>query len=138
MAEGILRYKTEAKGMNVKIDSAGIESLHVGESPDSRAVKTASKYGVDISKLVARQITVTDFDRFDWILVAEAQVYNEVIALAQNENDKKKVKFIMDYLYPGRNTAVPDPYYGGIDGFEKVFDMLDKTCDALITEFSKP
>ena len=132
MAEGILRNKANQLGLKIKIDSAGTESLHVGENPDRRATKTAKEHGVDISNLVARQIKELDFGQFDLILVAENQVYNEVIAIAKNEKDKMKVDFIMNFSFPSSNMAVPDPYYGGMDGFEKVFGMLDKACDAII------
>ena len=137
LGEGILRYKAEQKGLKLKIDSAGTESFHVGEHPDRRSVKTAKEHGIDISRQVARQITGGDFDKFDLILVADAQVYNEVMHVIRNEGDKKKVDFMMNMLKPGSNIGVPDPYYGGQDGFEKVFDMLDKACDGIIANLDK-
>ena len=127
-----MRQKAEQKGLNLKIDSAGTESMHAGEHPDRRAQKIARAKGIDISGLVARQIKSQDFDKFDMILVADAQVYREVMDIARNENDKKKVDFIMNLVQPGSNTGVPDPYYGGQDGFEKVYAMLDKACDSII------
>ena len=132
MAEGIMRHKAEQKGLNLKIDSAGTESMHAGEHPDGRAEKTARAKGIDISGLVARQIKSQDFDKFDMILVADAQVYREVMDIARNENDKKKVDFIMNMVQPGSNTGVPDPYYGGEEGFEKVYAMLDEACNTLL------
>lgn len=137
MAEGILRNKAEKQGLKIKIDSAGTESIHVGENPDPRATQTAKEHGVDISRLVARQINRNDFEAFDLILVAETHVYNEVIRISRHESDKKKVDFIMNLIHPNSNKAVPDPYYGGMDGFEKVFDMLDKVCDAIIVKVEK-
>ena len=134
MAEGILRHKAEARGLRMKIDSAGTESIHVGENPDRRATSTAKEHGVDISRLVARQITRNDFDAFDMILVAESHVYNEVIRMARNEGDKKKVDFIMNLMHPDSNKAVPDPYYGGMEGFEKVFCMLDSVCEEILKQ----
>jgi protein-tyrosine phosphatase len=132
MAEGILRHKAEQRGVNLKIDSAGTESIHVGENPDRRAQKTAQEHGIDISKLVARQVKGEDFDKFDIILVANAEVYNELMHFVRNENDKKKIDFIMNMVHPGSNAGVPDPYYGGQEGFEKVYDMLDKAGDAIL------
>ena len=132
LAEGILRHKSEACGLKLKIDSAGTGHWHAGENPDKRATKTAQKHGIDISGLVARQIKAEDFDNFDWILVADAEVYGGTLAIARNESDKKKVDLIMNLVYPGSNMAVPDPYFGGMDGFEKVFDMLDKACNSLL------
>jgi protein-tyrosine phosphatase len=132
LGEGILRYKAEAKGLDLKIDSAGTESLHVGERPDKRSQKVAKERGIDISAQVARQFRPDDFDKFDLILVADAQVYNELMRFVRNESDKLKVDFIMNVIKPGSNVGVPDPYYGGQDGFEKVFDMLDRACEVLI------
>ena len=132
MAEGILRSKAVQQGLNLKIDSAGTGHWHTGENPDKRATKTAKKRGVDISKLIARQIVTEDFDKFDLILVADAEVYHAVLTITRNETDKRKIDFIMNPAYPGLNKAVPDPYFGGIEGFEKVFDMLDKACEMLM------
>ena len=132
LAEGILRYKAEKKGLKLTIDSAGTGHWHAGENPDKRAIKIGKEKGIDISKLIARQIRVEDFDKFDLILVADAEVYNGVTDIARNESDKKKVDFIMNLLHPDSNMEVPDPYLGGMDGFEKVFDMLDKACDKII------
>ena len=137
MAEGILRHKVEAQNLKMRIDSAGLEYLHTGEHPDRRATKTAKEHGIDISKLVARQIITNDFDTFDLILVADAQVYNGVVAIARNENEKAKVEFMMNLVHPDSNTAVPDPYYGGMDGFENVFIMLDKACDAILAKLEQ-
>ena len=134
LAEGILRHKAEHKGLNLKIDSAGTGHWHAGENPDKRAVKIGKSQGVDISKLITRQIRSEDFDNFDLVLVADAEVYNGVLTFARNENDKKKIDFIMNALKPGLNIAVPDPYFGSMGGFEKVFDMLDMACDAILKQ----
>lgn len=137
MAEGILRHKADISGLSLEIDSAGTGHWHAGQNPDVRATKTAKEHDIDISKLVARQIVKEDFDRFDLILVADAEVYHGVRAIARNEEDKQKVDFIMNLSHPGINNAVPDPYLGSIDGFEKVFHMLDKACDALMSKLQK-
>ena len=134
MAEGILRHKAEQRGLKLKIDSAGTGNWHAGENPDKRATNTAQKRGVDISKLIARQITTDDFDKFDMILVADAQVYNELRDFIRNENDKKKVDFIMNMAQPGSNIGVPDPYYGGTEGFEKAYNMIEKACEAILKQ----
>jgi protein-tyrosine phosphatase len=132
LAEGILRHKAEQKGINLKIDSAGTESIHVGEHPDRRAQRTAKDHDIDISRLVARQVKSEDFGKFDMILVANAEVYNELMHFVRNENEKRKIDFIMNVVQPGSNVGVPDPYYGGQEGFEKVYEMLDKACDAIL------
>ena len=135
MAEGILRHKAEKQGIKLTIDSAGTGHWHAGENPDKRATNTAKEHGIDISTLVARQIIEDDFDTFDLILVADSEVYTGVMDIVRNENDKKKIDFTMNLVHPDSNMAIPDPYLGGMDGFEKVFDMLDKACDAILKRY---
>jgi protein-tyrosine phosphatase len=132
MAEGILRHKAHEYGLDIEVDSAGIGNWHAGESPDKRAAKTTQERGVDISGQKARQITEEDFDRFDLILVADAQVYDGVVERALNREHRLKVDYIMNLSHPNLNKPVPDPYYGGVEGFEKVYDMLEVACEALI------
>lgn len=134
MAEGILRHKAEKSGLKLKVASAGIGNWHVGENPDGRAIQTTYCRGIDISGLTVRQIQAKDFDEFDLILVADAHVHKGVLAIARNETDRKKVNFIMNLLYPDSNRGVPDPYQGGTDSFENVFEMLDEACEAIITK----
>jgi len=132
MAEGILRHKAEKQGLKLKIDSVGTGGWHAGENPDKRATQTAKDHDIDISKLKARKITEDDFENFDVIYVADAEVYNGVVDLTLNREHKLKVDYIMNLVHPDLNMPVPDPYFGGMDGFEKVFDMLDKACDMII------
>lgn len=132
LAEGILRAKVEKAGLNVTVDSAGTSNYHIGEHPDNRSIKNAKEHHVDISKLRGRQFTVNDFDDFNKIYVMDASNYQNVIALARNENDKQKVDFILNEAYPNSNKAVPDPYYGGEGGFETVYQLLNTACDVII------
>ena len=137
LAEGILKDNLQKKKLNIFVDSAGTESFHVGQHPDVRAIKAGKKFGIDISKLVARQFSTSDFDNFDKIYVAAQDVYDEVLFLARNQQDKNKVDFILNFLYPNSNRPVPDPYYGGDDGFEAVVEMLDEACEKIIESFKK-
>lgn len=131
LAEGILRDKTKKAGLNVFIDSAGTSNYHIGEHPDKRTIRNALEHGVEISKLKARQFSVIDFDEFDHIFVMDSSNYSDVISFARNENDKKKVELILNRIYPNSNMAVPDPYFGGEQGFENVYILLDKVCDVI-------
>lgn len=137
LAEGILRQKAEKENITLKIDSAGTSNYHTGEHPDSRTIANAKKNGVDVSKLKARQFKVADFDSFDHIFVMDSNNYNDVIALARNEKDKAKVEMILNRVYPNSNMNVPDPYFGGEQGFENVFILLDKACDVIIESFKQ-
>jgi protein-tyrosine phosphatase len=132
MAEGILRSAIERNGVRVIVDSAGTSGYHSGESPDFRAIKVLNKKGIDISGLAARQFTVQDFDDFDYIYVMDTSNMMNVLNMARNDEDKKKVILIMNEVEPGMNRSVPDPYYGNLDGFEEVYDMLNKASEAII------
>src|SRR6478672_6815898 len=94
MAEGILRKKAESKGLKVIVDSAGTGAWHAGENPDKRAVLAARRFGVDISKLVARQFHVSDFDDFDRIYVMDGNNYTDVLDLTRHEKDRLKVDYL--------------------------------------------
>lgn len=133
MAEGILRSKVEAAGKRVIVDSAGTSDYHVGEQPDFRAIRNLKERGIDISALSARQFTREDFDVFDKIYVMDASNLRNVLALARNEEDAKKVSLIMDEVSPGSNRSVPDPYYGGMEGFDEVYEMLSKASEVIIS-----
>lgn len=137
LAEGILRDKAGKLNLDIKIDSAGTISNHVGEHPDNRTVLNAKKHGVDISKLVARQFQVEDFDKFDIIFVMDSSNYSDIMALARSEDDKQKVELILNRVYPAANMAVPDPYFGGEQGFENVFILLEKVCDVIALSLQK-
>lgn len=128
LAEGILRKMIKEKGLDVEIDSAGMESFHAGEAPDSRTQKNASSHGIDLSGLRARQFTPDDFDRFDKIFVMDRYNYIEIMSMVRNKADELKVSMIMDYLYPNGKKSVPDPYLGGEDGFEEVYQLLNSAC----------
>ena len=132
MAEGILRDKAKDAGVNISIDSAGTGHWHIGQSPDERAEATAKKFGVDISALRGRQFSVSDFDEFDEIYVMDKSNYEDILALSRNQQDEEKVEMILNLTSPGKNHSVPDPYFGGISGFDKVFKMLDEACEVII------
>nr|MBA3972156.1 low molecular weight phosphotyrosine protein phosphatase [Bacteroidota bacterium] len=126
LAEGILRAKADEHNAKVIIDSAGTSNYHIGQGPDKRTISNAMQHGVDLSKLKARQFTVSDFDEFDHIFVMDSSNYSDVISLSRNEQDKRKVEMILNRVYPSSNMAVPDPYFGGEQGFENVYILLDK------------
>ena len=136
LAEGVLRSKAEKFGLNIIIDSAGTSNYHIGDHPDSRTIMNAKKHNVDISSLRARQFTINDYDAFDHIFVMDNSNYADVIAMARNENDKKKVELILERVYPGAGMSVPDPYFGGEQGFENVYILLDKACDIIVESLS--
>lgn len=136
MAEGILAHKVDAAGMDVQIDSAGTSNFHIGEAPDKRAVKNMAANHTDITHLRARQFGVRDFDAFDRIFVMDKSNYENVIALARNDTDKKKIEMFLNLTHPGENIEVPDPYFGGDNGFQEVYEMLNGAADVLIDQLN--
>lgn len=128
LAEGILRSKLDS---NFIIDSAGTGGWHAGESPDQRSIETAKHHNIDISHQKARKFSIADFDSFDYIYVMDQSNYKDVINLAPNEVAKAKVALIL-----GDSKEVPDPYYGGQEGFENVYYLLNQACEEIAKNLS--
>lgn len=137
MAEGWLREKAKQEGLSIETDSAGTSDYHRGEAPDKRMIRWAKNYKVDISDLKARQFTAADFDAFDYIFVMDESNLKNVLSLARNEDDKAKVKLYLENLYPGERREVPDPYFGGGDGFVAVVEMLGQATDSFIQKLQQ-
>lgn len=119
LAEGILQKKL---GKDYLVDSAGTIGFHEGEAPDKRSVDVARKYGLDISSQKSRPIRKSDLEDFDLIFCMDKNNYQDVMKLA-DDSQKHKIKLILE-----NGKEVPDPYYGGLDGFDKVYRMLDEAC----------
>ena len=134
MAEGLMHNKITRSNLKAAVDSAGFEPFHQNDTPDLRAIEVMSEHGIDISKQRMRLFKESDFDLFDRIYVMDRYNYQDVISLARDEKDIVKVDYILNVLEPGSDRMVPDPYYGGIPGFERVYEMLDKATDALALE----
>lgn len=132
LADGLLLRKIKERKLPFIVDSAGTANYHIGNAPDLRMIKTAATHGTPIDFLRARQFTAKDFQHFDLILVMDQSNYQNVIRLASSNEEIKKVRFLLDYLYPGQGAEVPDPYYGSQKDFEAVYELLDKATDALI------
>ena len=137
LAEGILRHKAHHRGIPLEVDSAGFESFHLGDGADPRSQRVAAQNGINISEHTARLFRAHDFDHYDRIYVMDSLNYSDVMQVARNTEDRKKVDYILNLKRPGANQPVPDPYYGGKDGFEKVFRMLDEACDILLDELQQ-
>ncbi|MCK4569936.1 MAG: low molecular weight phosphotyrosine protein phosphatase [Bacteroidales bacterium] len=134
LAEGILKKKIEEYGISGIIHSAGFEPYHEGQHPDPRSVATAKNHDIDISGKTARLFTLEDFDNYDKILVMDAMNYADVMRNARNGSDRSKVDYLLNLINEGSDDEVPDPYYGGPSGFDKVFDMMDRACDRIVKD----
>lgn len=137
LAEGILRERAFKKGIQIEVDSAGTAAYHVGEKPDSRSIKVAKENGIDIKQQKARQFSVSDFDHFDKIYAMDQNNYQNILKLARSIEDKNKVGMILNESHPNMNISVPDPYYGGDDGFQHVFDLLDAACSIILDKYDE-
>ena len=126
LAEGILQSKLSRK--HFIVDSAGTSNYHLGGSPDHRSVAIAGQYGIDITNQIVRQFKPTDFDAFDYIYAMDRSNFNNIVKLTRHREDVSKVKLILDELENNSKIDVPDPYYGGEQGFEKVYQLLNEAC----------
>ncbi|MBS1638184.1 MAG: low molecular weight phosphotyrosine protein phosphatase [Bacteroidetes bacterium] len=131
LAEGIMLKLIEDKALDLVVDSAGTSNYHVGEAPDKRSTANAARHGVDLSPLRARQFKTADFDAFDKIYVMDHSNRQNVLKLARHEADKAKVDLLLNSAFPGEDREVPDPYFGGEQGFEEVFNLVNKACRAI-------
>jgi len=132
LAEGILSSK--GKHLNIEVDSVGTAGYHVGKQPDIRSIEIANKYAIDLNQQRARQFSRADFDEFDIIYAMDTNNYAHLISLASSETERNKIRMILNEINPNAYQSVPDPYYGGDNGFQDVYNMLDKACDKIIQD----
>lgn len=131
LAEGILKSKVDTD--RIEVDSAGTAGYHVGNPPDPRSVAIGTKYSIDISAQRCRKFRREDFHNFDHIFVMDRENYRDVVDLAPDEASKTKVRLLLE-VNPSGPDEVPDPYYGGAEGFETVFRLIDEACNQLVAE----
>lgn len=129
LAEGILKNKLDSD--NYLVDSAGTANYHTGKSPDKRSIAVAKKNGLDIANQQAAHFESSYFKKYDLIFVMDLNNYNDVLSLAKNKQDRDKVSLILNETYPNQNMEVPDPYYGGSEGFDYVYELLDAACEVI-------
>ena len=131
-AHAVFRQKLQQTALNVEVDSAGTAGYHVGAAPDKRSAAHGAKRGYDFSQLFARAVTEDDFEHFDYVLAMDAQNYQDLMNKCPVEH-QHKVQLFLHFAnnYPNQNE-VPDPYYGGEQGFEFVLDLVEDASDGLI------
>lgn len=144
-AHAILQHKVDQQGLSdrVQIASSGTHAYHIGDPPDSRSQALASQRGVDMSSLRAQKISINDYDDFDWILAMDQENLDLInyyapesgSELGPDQQTPAQIALLMSFSekYPDI-SEVPDPYYGGAQGFEHVFDIVDDACDGLIKQ----
>ncbi|MFO1242586.1 MAG: low molecular weight protein-tyrosine-phosphatase [Rickettsiales bacterium] len=131
--EGTMRHLVRQHGLEeeFELDSAGTHDYHVGDAPDHRSIKTAAKYGVDISDLVARRVHPDDFETYDLLLAADRGHYTLLKELAPKKS-AAKIQLFLPYSRVSHREEVPDPYYGPAQGFDDVFRLIEEGCNGLL------
>ncbi len=140
-AEGVMRHVVEREclGDQFELDSAGTGGWHVGDPPDERATATAKKRGITLSGS-ARRFTAEDFSDYDLILAMDSQNKRDMLSIASDEEDRDKVRLFREFddtAVESGDLDVPDPYYGGPDGFEHVIDMAERATIGLIEDLRR-
>ena len=136
LAEGILQDKADRVGLNWTVDSAGTAGYHIGEAPHHLSQKVAKLNGIDISQQKGRKLRKEDILFYDKIYVMDNSNYNDVKHICGNNWQEEKVDLLLNELYPGEDRDVPDPWYGGEDGFHVVFEMIDRACENIVSKYS--
>jgi low molecular weight protein-tyrosine phosphatase len=137
-AHGVFRHLVRQSGLEarIEIDSAGTHGYHVGAPPDERALETARARGVEIGDLRARRAEVEDFLYYDYVLAMDLDNYRSLSRICPR-GMKEKLRLLMDFAPELRRREVPDPYYGGQQGFDQVFDLVEAAARGLLEEISR-
>jgi protein-tyrosine phosphatase len=135
MAEGVFRRVAEEEGVidRFEIDSAGLGDWHIGQAPDERAQAAALGRGIDISGQSARQVSLEDFERFDLLLAMDRSNYRELTQLAPEESHHK-IRQFLDFAPHAGTKDVPDPFYGGKEGFDHALDLIEAAARGLLDD----
>ena len=137
LAEGILKHKSKQYNLNWFVDSAGTAGYHIGEKPHHLSIKVAKENGIDISTQQCRKFVREDIIRFDKIFVMDENNYQDVKDICGKDWNENKVDLLLNLSYKNENKNVPDPWYGNIDGYHKVFAMINEACEVLVKEHKK-
>ena len=134
-AHGVFQTLVESEGLAdaVRVDSAGTHAYHVGEPPDLRAQETALQRGIDLSGQRARRVASMDFDGFDYVLAMDRDNY-QILERLCPAGHEHKLRLFLDFAPEVGVREVPDPYYGGARGFEKVMDLVEAASRGLLAE----
>ena len=141
-AEGVMRHLLVEEGLveAVELDSAGTGDWHVGHAPDHRSAGAAAGRGIELTG-AARQVAPADFESFDLILAMDRSNHDDLLALAPHDDARERVRLLREYdpeAVAAGEFEVPDPYYGGDDGFEDVLDLVTRACEGLLEAEIRP
>ena len=135
LAEGVFRALVARAGLieKIQIDSAGTHAYHVGKPPDPRAQAAARQRGIDIGTLRGRQVARRDIEAFDYILAMDRENHVNLLAICPRGLEHK-LRLFLEFAPDRPETEVPDPYYGGASGFERVLDMVEEASQGLLAD----
>jgi len=138
LAEAIFKAKVREQGLEdyIHIESCGTANYHVGRGPDSRTIENALTNGVTIDHL-GRQLAVDDLDRFDYILAMDASNYTNIFKLPNARKHEAKIRLMRTFDTVDPGSDVPDPYHGGLDGFQDVFEILNRSTTELLVHLKE-
>jgi len=133
LAEGVFRHHVSRsqESEDFEIDSAGTGGWHVGEPADPRSIEVAQAHGVELTSR-ARKLVVDDLRRFEWVIAMDEQNLRDIQALADRVDARPRIHLMREFESGGEGLDVPDPYYGGEDGFREVYRMIDDACSGLL------
>lgn len=137
-AHGVFLKKLAERKLEhrVEVDSAGTANWHVGKAPDPRTIKAAAKRNYDLTPLRARQAIAADFDYYDYVLAMDKSNLSDLKAL-KPAAAKTKPELFLSFAHHFKEQEVPDPYYGGADGFEHVLDLVEDACEGLLDDIEE-
>ncbi len=133
-AEGVFRRLLEDSDLadKIHVDSAGIHAHHGGAPPDRRSQEAAILRGADLSRLRTRRVELEDLNEFDYLLAMDRDNYEQLFAMAVTDEQRDKIGLLMDYAPHLPEREVPDPYYGGLRGFDRVLDLIEEASQGLL------
>jgi len=134
-AQGMFEYLLEEARLSqhIDVDSAGTHAYHIGEKPDKRATQAAAGRGIDLSRQRARRVEAADFVRFDYVLAMDSSNLDDLVAICP-QAQQNKIQLFLDFAQDLSEREVPDPYYGGDQGFERVLDLIEMGARALLED----
>ena len=134
-AQGVFERLVEKEKLDdrIQIDSAGTHAYHIGEPPDARASEAAMQRGVDLSSQRARRVTAADFIEFDYVLAMDSSNYDDLLSIC-SPDEKSRLYLFLEFASELGERDVPDPYYGGATGFERVLDLIETASEGLLAE----
>lgn len=137
-AQGVFQAMVAEAGLSkrIAVDSAGTHAYHIGNPPDTRASRAAARRGLDLTGQRARRVETADFARFDYVLAMDSSNLDDLLSICPQEH-RQKVHLFLEFSSPAGLANVPDPYYGGERGFERVLDLVEEGASALLEDIRR-